>query len=81
MPYRYDVSFDFSTVHRGSKFVGRSAKTEIASPRPLSEVDKGNEGLKSALAQSILASKPTYKIFTLFITDIKPLPEKKEVTK
>lgn len=73
MKYKYDISFDFTTVHKGSRFVGRSSRTEVESPRPLSDVDRENDDLKSCLAQSILSFRPTYKIFMLSITEIKPL--------
>lgn len=70
---KYDVSFDFTTVHRGSQFVGRKATTMIETNNPMDESNWENPGLLSALAQSVLAQKPSFKIFMLKITGVKPL--------
>jgi hypothetical protein len=70
---KYDVSFDFTTVHKGSQFVGRKGTTMIETDKPIEGINWKDEGLISALAQSILLVKPSFKIFMLTVTNIKPL--------
>ena len=69
---RFLVKFDFTTVHRGSRFVGRSGECEIQHPI-LKELDPKNDVLLSCCAQSILLIKPEFKIFMVNITEITPI--------
>lgn len=77
MPYRYDITFSFTTFNKKSEFTGRNCTTEIGSPKKLSESDYKNPGLLSALAQSVYAAKPKWNILdgSIQIERVKQLPD------
>jgi len=66
----YKITFDFTTVHKGSRFVGRSVECWVTASNELNDGDKLDDALLMMCAHSVHELKPKWNIFTLTITNI-----------
>jgi uncharacterized pyridoxamine 5'-phosphate oxidase family protein len=64
---------NFTTVHSGGKFVGRSAEVNFQSENTLEQVYKDLEEIKSLCVQYIRSQKPKWNIFMIDVTNIQDL--------
>jgi len=65
----YDIDFDFTTVHRGSRFMGRSGTLNVTTKIPIDQ-ERDKEELEQLCANFVLQKKPTFKIFMVQIKKI-----------
>ena len=72
MAHTYDIDFNFTTVHKGSRFVGRSGTANVTTELPIDR-EKDEEELKTVCASIVKQKKPTYNIFMVQIKNIKEL--------
>lgn len=70
---QYMAYFDFTTVHGGGKFVGRSGQCAFESENDMLQVLKDFEEIQSLCAGFVLRQKPKWKILMISVTDIKML--------
>lgn len=70
--FNYNIQFDFTTVHRGSQFIGRTGQCDISSKVELTEDNKEDDDLKSFCAYAIRSHNPKWKIFMINIKTIQP---------
>ena len=69
----YKILFDFTTYHKGSKFIGRSGEVFVTAKHELSDSDKLDDELLYLCSQAIHYNKPSYKIFMITIKHIIPI--------
>lgn len=65
----YDIDFDFSTAHRGGRFVGRNGTLNVTTARPVDlEVDR-NE-LEQLCRSFVNQKKPQWNVFMVQVKNI-----------
>lgn len=67
----YMVYFDFTTVHRGSRFIGRSGELYVTTEYSPDEIIKSQE-LSNLIASVIYSKNPKWNILLMNITQIIP---------
>jgi len=71
----YDIDFDFTTVHKGSRFTGRSGTLNVTTAREIS-LEQDEAELKQLCANFVKTKKPSFNIFMVQIKKIKQSPIK-----
>lgn len=66
------VYFDFTTFHRGSKFIGRSGQLSISTDASLEECNQDLETIQQMCVDYILTNKPKWNILMVNIKSIVP---------
>ncbi len=66
MKHEYMIDFDFTTVHRGSRFVGRNGQLNLNS---IEEIDENSDkdAIESSILQYIHSQRPKWNIFMITI--------------
>lgn len=68
---QYTAFFDFTTVHKNGRFVGRSGQCDFESKNEYIKVLTEFDKIEPLCAGFVLSQKPKWQIFSLNITDIK----------
>lgn len=71
----YDIDFDFTTAHRGSKFIGRNGTLNVTTKISV-ELERDRKELEQLCANFVLQKKPTYKIFMVQIKSVSEINPK-----
>lgn len=68
----YMVYFDFTTVHKGSKFVGRHGEISVITKASMEDIQKDRETIEQMCVDAMLELKPKWNIFMITIKQILP---------
>ena len=67
---QYQVEYSFTTVHAGSRFVGRSGVLYFETEDDINEVNKEIGSVKNLCFQYIMSKKPKWNVFSIEIKSI-----------
>lgn len=65
----YDIDFDFTTAHRGSKFIGRNGTLNVTTKIPI-ELERDKVELEQLCIGFINQKKPKWNVFMIRIKNI-----------
>lgn len=65
----YDIDFDYTTVHRGGRFSGRSGTLNVDTKIPI-DLERDRKELEQLCANFVLQKKPLYKVFMVQIKNV-----------
>lgn len=68
----YMVYFDFTTIHRGSRFVGRSGQVDVTCKEEI-DINKDADDLQNVVASFIHSKYPKWNILMINIKSINQL--------
>lgn len=70
----YTAHFDFTTVHGGSRFVGRTGQADFSTEASLEQCYKDIEEIKLICVTAIKAHNPKWNVFMITVKEIVVTP-------